>query len=649
MPVATIITLLKRPSLRWKHLSSRDLYIYSELSDSDCRHSILIPSIVTGTAYTGTATGGTPSSDENNSASSTSTIASLASVWKLLRIPSLILSDESEEKNENDPGNSRSTKGIDRSSQSTTNTTTTSNSFLPESLAETETLDQMFRLLERLDGRRSRNYSWSSRSRNSSGNNSRKNHNNDDDDDGRHSLLPKVALSQSYDTADTDVEEEEYTETSLATTTTEGGRRTNSLWFGPENTQTFSSAASAILQHKGVTWADQPATGGGNGNNESNNNSSSDKRLVTRFTYTPLPEQYLRVVILLLHPVELKFEFVHAEYDTDVRLTVAQVLKQLSRMAVNPELQGLEWGALCLRDTHREMINCMTLQEYNLYDGSMLIAVPIDYAPRIILEQAGFFLTDKVLRRVVRRAKMTGQSPQRLQANPECNKICSNSSDTSDTDEDEDDDHSAPEVPQADFASVLSSLSFDASFVVNVPSIQDDDFDDFWSRVHEDSIHATNAQTATTTTSKSRQLADHVPAAFERFFAAADEDRASFDFTGDLVRLAPLPRNPVVEVQVQPPESATTPSSSSSSEPAVESTHKRGHSEPSPTASANATTSLESSSALGDTTVIVHATNETTATNEDLSACSPEQEEDASTFAGVLDVSSDKLRLVDSF
>jgi hypothetical protein len=376
----------------------------------------------------------------------------------------------------------------------------------------------MLRLLERLDGRRSRNSSLGSsrsKSNSKSRNNTRNNHNrnnhnhkkhnddNDDDDDGRHSLHPKDSLSQSYDTADTDIEEEEYiTETALTTTTTEGSR-TTLLWLSPENTQSFSAAASAILQRKGVTWADQPtATTGGNSKN--NSSSNSDKHLVTRYTYTPLPEQYLRIVILLLHPVEVQYEFVHAEYDTDVRLTVAQVLQQLGSMAVSPALQQLEWNALCLRDTQREMINCMTLQEYNLYDGSMLIAVPMDTAPKIVLEQAGFFLKDKVLRRMVRRAKMTGQSPQRLQANPESNNNCKSNSDTSDTDED--DDNSTPQLPSAEHAPVPSSLSFDASVVVTVPSIQDDDFDDFWGRVDDDDDHVHATVTNTPATQK---LADH--------------------------------------------------------------------------------------------------------------------------------------------
>ena len=572
----------------------------------------------------------------------------MPSLWKLLQIPSLILLDKN---NEDDPDNNCTTS-TDRSSPSaTTVTVTTSNSFHPESRAATETLDRMFRLLERLDGRRSRNSSVGisrSKCNSNSRNNTRNSHsrnNNDDNDDGRHSLLPKVSLSQSYDTADTDIEEEEYsTETTLTTTTAEGGSRTTLLWFTPENTQSFSGAASAILQRKGVTWADeQPVSTGGNGKNDSN----SDKRLVTRYTYTPLPEQYFRVVILLLHPVELQFEFVHAEYDTDVRLTVAQVLKQLGRMAVSPALKELEWGALCLRDTQREMINCMTLQEYNLYDGSMLIAVPKDYAPKIVLEQAGFFLKDKVLRRVVRRAKMTGQSPQRLLANPDNSNTSDkcNSSDTSDTEEG--DDNSVAELPSADPAPVPSSLSFDASVVVSVPSIQDDDFDDFWGRVDKDDVHATvtKATTSTANTSKSWQWAD------KRFFDVADEDdndRYPFDFTGDLVRLPPLPANPVVEVQVQQPETATTPSISisiSSSEPAAEIAH------PNSTAT-NATASTaknqESSSNLAETISILHtgsftetkATNETTATNEDLYV---------STFADVLDVPSDKLRLIHSF
>jgi hypothetical protein len=648
-----------------KHLTSRQLYIYSELcdcdSDSDCYPSELIPSspvIDTVAASPPTkCTGGITTPVENGSTSTTSiktaSLPSLPPPWKLLRIPSLILVDENENDDDpdNDPDNTCSTSSPPPIPQTPT---TPSNSFLPESLAETETLDEMFRLLERLDGRRSRNsISVSS----SVGSGSHK------DDDGQ-SLLPKVSLSQSYDTADTEQEEDD-----IETTTTVGSVQ----WFTPENTQSFSAAASAILQQrKGVTWADQQVPSQSqSGSGKNKNNSSSDKRLVTRYTWTPLPEQYLRLVILLLHPESLTFEFVHAEYDTDITISVKQVLQQLSSLAANPILQKLEWTALCLRDTQREMINCMTLQEYSLQEGSMLIAVPTGYAPKIVLQQAGFFLKDKVLRRVVKRAKLTGRSLQRLQGDvdPESN--------SSKEDKPEEGTSSSIPPPQTlaapvsadasvaapapsshasafDASVVVSSLAFDASVVVDVPSIQDDDFRDFWGRESEDNAH--RVQSA---------LADHVPAAFEHFIAAnGDKDdnnnnKAPFDsFTGDLVRLAPLqlPKDAVMEV-VQPPETTkptTTNTPSSELEAAVAIAHTGGHAESSTT---TATTNQKSPSTLRDTALMVHtggcSFTETKATGDDLSACSSEE---GSTFDDVLDVSSpclpgggDKLRLVHSF
>jgi hypothetical protein len=686
-----------------KHLSSsRDLYIYSELFDdcnSDWHPSVVIPLppvIDKVTASPAKCTGATTTAVETvphqllstSTSIKTASLPSLPSLpppWKLLRIPSFILVDDENDvdpDNDDDPDNNCSTCSPLSTTLATLTTATPSNSFLPESLAETDTLDDMFRLLERLDGRRSRNNSSLSIS-SSVGSKShnkgihKRSSSSNDDSDGQ-SLLPKVSLSQSYDTADT-VEEDN----DIETTTTVGSLQ----WFTPENTQSFSAAASAILQQqqqqqqrRGVTWADQqvPLQGGGIGKNKNN---SSDKRLVTRYTWTPLPEQYLRLVILLLHPDSLTFEFVHAEFDTDITISVKQVLGQLSSLAVNPVLQQLEWTALVLRDTQREMINCMTLQEYALQEGSMLIAVPTGYAPKMVLQQAGFFLKDKVLRRVVRRAKLNGRSLRRLQGDvdPE-----SNHEETApqldavpvvEDDKPEEEISSSSSISPSspllaptpfslafDASVVVSSLAFDASVVfVDVPSIQDDDFDDFWGRREsEDNAHRV-PQSA---------LADHVPAAFEHFIAAngnangGKNNKAPFDsFTQDLVRLAPLqlPNDAVTGV-VQPPKTLTTTTTttttpSSELEPAIAIAHNQGLADSSTT---TATTNQKSPSALRDTSLMVHtggcSFTERKATNEELSACSSADEEDSTFADDVLDASSpclpgggDKLRLIHSF
>jgi hypothetical protein len=617
--------------------STRDPYDYAELicSDAEDYALTLIPSttapstptaatVTTPAATTRTptspATTATPNQNANTgkllpgvssttatttaaTTSPSSTALSLPLAWDLLRFPGLIL-DENEEEKDNEQEEQEKVEDTSYTAATTastptnssTSTSTSAHTFLPETLAETQTLDQMFRLLERLDGRRSRNAI-------SSLNNSDVDNNNDIHISNNARLLPKVSLqSQSFDTADTDVEEEE---TSTEVTTSSSSTETNKQ----------AQAASTFLleRKKGITWADEQTIQG----------KRTSTELATLHTWTPLPEQYLRLVILLLHPDELKFEFVHAEYDTDdTRLTVSSVLRQLSGMATNATLKQLKWGALVMRETQQEMITCLTLQEYSLHDGSMLVAVPAGHVPRLVLQQACFFLTDKVLRRVVRRAKLTGRSLQRLQtttATTTTTNVIKKAPEEEEKNNDNDDENSSssssnpaselttrldleectpnkksestappPQPPSSPLpltaaAAAVRWLSFDSS-VTTVPpmsmSVQDHDFDDSWDRHATSGIAATTASTSAATshaeladpvsagfdstkaafdfsrelatTTSHAELADQVPAAFENFFSNdSNNAKAAFDFFQDLV-LPPLP--PL------PPTTATTTS-----------------------------------------------------------------------------------------
>lgn len=231
-----------------------------------------------------------------------------------------------------------------------------------QTLEHTAQLDHMIRLLDRLDGRRSVTFKKKKRGVIvASGE------------------LHKVSQSQSFDSQDTEED------------TRHDVRK-----------QPFEALHQSPSITKRITWADECTD-------------SPRRPLVTLHQWNLEPEACIRLVILLLHPIERKFEFVHCEYDNmepDNRVSVRDCLSQLASMASNPVLQNLHFTALCWND--KEMINCMTLQDFDLQEGELLVAIPEGHHPKEVLQQAANVLSNKGLQRMVRKAKLTGRALQRL-------------------------------------------------------------------------------------------------------------------------------------------------------------------------------------------------------------------------------------------
>jgi hypothetical protein len=128
--------------------------------------------------------------------------------------------------------------------------------------------------------------------------------------------------------------------------------------------------------------------------------------LTTVHAFKNLPSLTIRVVILLVmddDQTKNPFEFIHCEYHVEERLRTADCLQQIS--AIMGRERGHKFTALFYEK--REMINALALQDYEIPDGKgVLIAVGSD---RKLLKTAEAILSDKTLKREIRKARLSGQ------------------------------------------------------------------------------------------------------------------------------------------------------------------------------------------------------------------------------------------------
>jgi len=138
-----------------------------------------------------------------------------------------------------------------------------------------------------------------------------------------------------------------------------------------------------------------------------------------------------RLVILLIHPIARKFEFLHVEYDVSQRLTVGGILQQIPHLASSKWFRPLHFTALYHSRTgsatndgekitshHRssctELIHIVTCQDYDFAWNEILIAVADTFEASVVTEQASQLLLNAPLRKAVRKAKYTGRALQQL-------------------------------------------------------------------------------------------------------------------------------------------------------------------------------------------------------------------------------------------
>jgi hypothetical protein len=213
----------------------------------------------------------------------------------------------------------------------------------------------------------------------------------------------KVELSSSFDTQETQLEEA--SETSVSTTET-------------DESDVFSLSKPGT-RSKAVRWLDQSPVG---------------HALATVHMMEYDVEATCRIVILLLmdHGPQSanNFEFLHCEFHQDDRLRVSDALAQITEIVLGtpdapkipPELVHQSKKRQSFRPFTRlcfdgkELVNMFALQDYYLEDGkSILVAIREGSKDRdMLLKQSALLLTDKRLRRGIRKARIAGRSLQTL-------------------------------------------------------------------------------------------------------------------------------------------------------------------------------------------------------------------------------------------
>lgn len=88
---------------------------------------------------------------------------------------------------------------------------------------------------------------------------------------------------------------------------------------------------------------------------------------------------FKRMLILLLLPKGKKFEFLHAQYRVEARVSVSVLLEQLPSMATDPLIACQRYIRLCRAEGRGELINALAIQDYALEQDEVLIAVVQGY------------------------------------------------------------------------------------------------------------------------------------------------------------------------------------------------------------------------------------------------------------------------------
>eukprot|EP00977_Amphora_coffeiformis_P018671 scaffold6639_cov167-Amphora_coffeaeformis.AAC.2 len=181
-----------------------------------------------------------------------------------------------------------------------------------------------------------------------------------------------------------------------------GSRKTDAQSIETTETEDESSAQEdqSKQMEKSVRWAD--CTG---------------QDLAVIVSIDSLPYVSTRVVILMLDLNERLFEFVQCEFDTDARLTISDLLKQLPSFASIEFLAQQRYRTLCRPD--EEMINMLPIQNYHVREGEILVASNGQNRPKDVMAAAQALLQQKKLVRAVRKAKLSGRALQRVLSSAE--------------------------------------------------------------------------------------------------------------------------------------------------------------------------------------------------------------------------------------
>lgn len=186
-----------------------------------------------------------------------------------------------------------------------------------------------------------------------------------------------------------------------------------------ESSSSFQSRFVPVNQARTIRWADE-----------------HDLPLATSQTIGA--DTNRRIVLLLVHPIAHRFEFLHLEYDTTERTSISDLLARIPQLCSCELFQSLSYSALYRRhekqrfskspklgtprttssSSYTELICALSCEDYDLGWNEILLAATDSFDPQDLQARATQLLECAALQKVVRKAKFTGRALQRMTSSP---------------------------------------------------------------------------------------------------------------------------------------------------------------------------------------------------------------------------------------
>ena len=137
-------------------------------------------------------------------------------------------------------------------------------------------------------------------------------------------------------------------------------------------------------------------------------------------TYDPTLQ---RLLVLFLCPEEKKFEFVHAEYSTQQsRVAVSSLLEQVTKFVTDPTIAKKQYARLCTADG-TELINALSIQEYDLKNDEVVVAVLQGYTGATMHTMAKGLIQNEEILKAVKQTNRSEHTLFRVKSNGELYEI----------------------------------------------------------------------------------------------------------------------------------------------------------------------------------------------------------------------------------
>jgi hypothetical protein len=110
-----------------------------------------------------------------------------------------------------------------------------------------------------------------------------------------------------------------------------------------------------------------------------------------------------RVIVLLLSPKQKRFEFLHVQYGWEERTQLSEAFKQFPCMASDPCFTKQHYIGLCRPwRGGQELINSLAIQDYDMGQDELLVAIPSGMRSKHILKLSRPLLANRTVLKTVR-------------------------------------------------------------------------------------------------------------------------------------------------------------------------------------------------------------------------------------------------------